>query len=218
LFSAIIESTDFIDFDVEVIVKNRDSGYFETLYIRERAIEILKKIRDYNVFCFSYKINDNYFVNIYKEVINCILNNLLLDEFIEMFLKLDGNSYLKSSFIDYLINQFININMLLKNKEGEGGSTMNKPMYIALKSAERVADSIEANKLKSYRQKLTSAIVFKDYDRVCQILLQLSNFSGVNFDFEYDIYEDFEENKEVAYTFINALKKEDKMGRDKTNE
>lgn len=208
LFSAIIESTDFIDFDVEVIVKNRDSDYFETLYIRERAIEILKKIRDYKVFCFSYKVNEKYYLNIYNEVINCILNNLLLDEYIEMFLKLDGNKY--------LTNQFININMLLKNKEG--GSTMNKSMYMALKSAERVADSIEANKLKSYRQKLTSAIVFKDYDRVCQILLQLSNFSGVNFDFAYDLYEDFEENKEVAYTFINALKKEDKMGGDKTNE
>ncbi len=210
LFSAIIESTDFIDFDVEVIVKNRDRDYFETLYIRERAIEIFKKIRDYNVFCFSYKVNENYFINIGNEVINCILNNLLLDKYIELFLKYDGYKY--------LINQFININMLIKNKEGEGGSTMNKSMYIALKAAERVADSIETNKLKSYRQKLTSAVVFKDYDRVCQILLQLSNFSGVNFNFAYDLYEDFEENKEVAYTFINALKKDDKMGGDKINE
>jgi CRISPR-associated protein Cst1 len=209
-FAGIIESTDFIDFDVEVIVKNRDSSYFETMYIRKRAIEILKKIRDYNVFCFSYKVSESYYINIGNGVISCILNNLLLDEYIEMFLKLEGNKY--------LTNQFININMLIKNKEGEGGGTMNKSMYIALKSAERVAGSIEANKLKSYRQKLTSAIVFKDYDRVCQILLQLSNFSGVNFDFAYDLYEDFEDNKEVAYTFINALKKEDKMGGNKTNE
>jgi len=218
LFAAIIESTDFIDFDVEVIIKNRDVEYFETLYIRKRAIEILKKIRDYNVFCFSYKVNENYYINIGNEVVNYILNNLLLDKYIEMFLKLDDNSYLKSSFIAYLINQFININMLIKNKKGKGGGTMNKSMYTALKSAEKVADSIEANKLKSYRQKLTSAIVFKDYDRACQILLQLSNFSGVSFEFVYDLYEDFEENKEVAYTFINALRKEQgKVEGDKIN-
>lgn len=199
LFTGIIESSDFIDFDVEVIVKNRDKAYFETLYIRKISIEILKKVRDYKVFCFSYKVNENYYINIYTEVINCILNNLLLDEYIEMFLKLDGYKY--------LISQFINLNMLIKGKKEKGGNTMNKSMYVALKSAERVADSIETNKLKSYRQKLTSAIVFKDYDRVCQILLQLSNYSGVGFDFAYDLFENFEENKDVIYTFINALEK-----------
>lgn len=212
LFTGIIESADFIDFDVEVIVKNRDTAYFETLYIRKRAIEILKQIKNYKAFCFSYKVNDNYYINIYKEVVNCILNNLLLDEYIEMFLKLDGYRY--------LISQFININMMIKNKQEKGGNTMNKSMYGALKCAEKVSTSIEPNKLKSYKQKLTSAVVFKDYDRVCQILLQLSNYSGVNFDFAYDLYENFEENKEIIYTFINALEKtkqENKEG-EKANE
>ena len=199
LFTSIIESSDFIDFDVEVIVKNRDKAYFETLYIRKISIEILKKVRDYKVFCFSYKVNENYYINIYTEVINCILNNLLLDEYIEMFLKLDGYKY--------LISQFINLNILIKDKKKKGGNTMNKSMYVALKSAEKVADSIETNKLKSYRQKLTNAIIFKDYDRVCQILLQLSNYSGIGFDFAYDLFENFEENKDVIYTFINALEK-----------
>jgi len=47
--------------------------------------------------------------------------------------------------------------------------------------------------------------VFKDYDRCCQILLQLSNYSGVTFDFVYNLFEDFDKNKDVIYTFINAL-------------
>lgn len=77
----------------------------------------------------------------------------------------------------------------------------------AYKNAKQVAEVLEINKLDSYKQKLTSSIIFKDYDRVCQILLQLSNYSGVEFGFVYDLFDDFEENKDLAYTFINALSK-----------
>lgn len=77
----------------------------------------------------------------------------------------------------------------------------------AFACAKQVANVIENNKIESYRQKLTSSIIFKDYDRVCQILLQLSNYSGVEFGFVYDLFDDFENNKDLAYTFINALSK-----------
>lgn len=63
------------------------------------------------------------------------------------------------------------------------------------------------NKIDTYKQKLTSAIIFKDYDRVYQILLQLSNYVDIEFGFVYDLYDDFEENKDLVYTFINALSK-----------
>ena len=66
------------------------------------------------------------------------------------------------------------------------------------------------NKVNSYKQKLISAITFKDYDRFCEILLQLSSYSGVVFYFAYDLFQDFEENKNIAYTFINALNKDNK--------
>ena len=95
---------------------------------------------------------------------------------------------------------------------------MNRLMKKAYACAKEVAESLPENKVKSYRQKLTSTIVFKDYDRCCQILLQLSNYasnySDVKFDFVYDLFEDFESNKDVAYTFINALtkKKEENQG------
>ena len=46
LFKGIIESSDFIEYDVEVIVKDRDKDYFETLYIRKQSIDILKKIHE----------------------------------------------------------------------------------------------------------------------------------------------------------------------------
>lgn len=85
---------------------------------------------------------------------------------------------------------------------------MTKNMKSAYASAKRVSEKLEENKLNSYKQKLISAVTFKNKDRFCEILLQLSSFSGVVFDFAYDLFEDFENNKNLAYTFINALNKD----------
>lgn len=198
LFRGIIETSDFIDRDVEIIFKDRDKGYFETLYIRKASIDIFKKIAkeniDYKSFCFSYKVAERYYINIQKQVTDSILNDLLLDNLIEIFLKEKGR--------DYLVSQLIKINVLIRRDE-----SMKDRLKGAYKNAKQVAEVLEINKLDSYKQKLTSSIIFKDYDRVCQILLQLSNYSGVEFGFVYDLFDDFEENKDLAYTFINALSK-----------
>jgi len=84
---------------------------------------------------------------------------------------------------------------------------MNYQTKQIIDCAKQVVIKIPENKISSYRQKLISSIIFKDYDRVCQILLQLSNYSAVEFNFVYDLFEDFEENKDVIYTFVNALNK-----------
>lgn len=138
-------------------------------------------------------------MNIQKKVMDCILNLIRTDELIELFLKKDS---------EYLVSQFIRINQLICG----GGEEMNKSMKVAYACAKEVVKKLPENKRESYRQKLTSAIVFKDYDRCCQILLQLSNYSEVTFDFAYSLFEDFEANKDVVYTFINALTKDKKNG------
>ena len=46
LMSAIIESAEFLDYDVEVIQKNIDKSYFETLFLRKDSINILKKMKN----------------------------------------------------------------------------------------------------------------------------------------------------------------------------
>ncbi|GEQ21837.1 type I CRISPR-associated protein Cas8a1/Csx8 [Clostridium butyricum] len=197
LFKGIIESSDFISRDVEVIFKDRDKGYFENLYLRKESIDIFKKLKDegidYKTFCFSQKITDKYYLNVQKEVTDSILNNILLDNLIELFLKKKR---------DFLVAQLIKINGLIR-----GDKDMKQKLKGAFACAKQVAKVIENNKIDSYRQKLTSSIIFKDYDRVCQILLQLSNYSGIEFGFVYDLFDDFEDNKDLAYTFINALSK-----------
>ncbi|MCA9749546.1 MAG: type I CRISPR-associated protein Cas8a1/Csx8, partial [Romboutsia sp.] len=158
LFKGIIESSDFIEYDVEVIVKDRDKDYFETLYIRKQSIDILKKINerkiDYNSLCFSYKINDNYYIDIYKKVMECILNNTLLDDVIDLLLKEKKNYY--------TVYQLININDLIRGEK----IMDDKIRKIIHACANEVRNKIPENKLESYRQKLTSSIIFKDYDRV----------------------------------------------------
>ena len=197
LFKGIIETSDFIDRDVEVILKNRDKDYFETLYLRKESIDIFKSFAkegiNYKNFCFSHKVTDKYYINVQKEVTESIINNVLLDNLIEFFLKQKR---------EFLVSQLIKVNGLIR-----GGKNMKDKLKRAFACAKQVSKVIEDNKIDSYKQKLTSSIIFKDYDRVCQILLQLSNYSGIEFGFVYDLYDDFEENKDLAYTFINALSK-----------
>lgn len=200
LFNSIIELDDFINSDIEIIVKSQDNEFFETLYIREKAIKNLKEIKNYyKVFYSRKKITDDYWINVYDEVINCILNELRTDSLIELFLK--GNER------HFLVSKLIDVNIIIE----DGGKVMRKRTMIACDAAKLVVESIPENKLSSYKQKLTSAIVFRDYERFCDILLQLSNYSKVTFDFAYDLFENFENNKDVAYSFVNALtKKENK--------
>mgnify|MGYP001005153385 CR=1 FL=1 len=193
LFRGIITSAEFINYDVEVIVKNRNTNYYESLFIRKKAIDILRSLGEIKSISISYKVNDNYYINIQKEVIDCILNELYVDDIIELLLKSNKN-------YSYVINKLININQKIK-----GVWIMTSGMKGAYACAKKVVKNIESNKIKSYRQKLISAIVAKDYDRVNDILLQLSSYSGISFNFAYDLFEDFESNKDLAYTFINAL-------------
>lgn len=201
-FNSIINTDEYINYDVEVITKDMGNDFFETLYIRDKAINNLKRIKEfYEVFITKKKIADGYWIDVYDEVINCILNNLRTDKLIEMFLKENER--------EYLVSKLISVNLIIEN----GGEEMETRTKSAYKTAKFVADNIPENKLNSYRQKLTSSLVFRDYDRYCDILIQLSNYVGKSFDFAFNLFEDFEGNKDVAYSFVNALsKKTEKKG------
>ncbi len=193
LFEDFKNSSNFIDFDVEVIVKERDNDYFQTIHIRKSAIKIFESINNYKALKFNYKVNDNFYIDFEKEITNSVLNNVKLDSLIELLFKAKRN-------YSYNIKTLITINTLI-----HGGVNMDKQMRLAYKSAKTVIEKIPENKVKSYRQKLISSVTFKDYGKFCEILLQLTAYSGVVFDFAYDLFEDFDKNKNVAYTFINAL-------------
>lgn len=202
-FKAIIEASDFIDFDVEVIHKNREDSFFETLFVRKQSIEILKKMgsNDYKCFCFVYKMGENYYLDIQKEVVDAILNMTNVTELIKILL-CDDNSNEGYNYCS-IINKLINVNVLISRRDD---------LMTSVEKAKKAAWAItkkfslkEENKLKSYKTKLSSALMFKDYTRFYDILINLGIYKDESFNFAYDLFENFEENKSVAYAFVNGL-------------
>lgn len=202
-FKAIIEAGDFIDFDVEVIHKNREDSFFETLFVRKQSIKILKKMgsRAYKYFCFMYKINEKYYLDIQKEVVDAILNLTNVTELIKILLR-DDNSSERYKYCS-IINNLINVNVLISGRD-ELMSSVEKAKKAAWAITKKFSLK-EENKLKSYKTKLSSALMFKDYRRFCDILMNLGNYKEESFNFAYDLFENFEENESVAYAFVNGL-------------
>ncbi len=203
LYQAIIDSTDFLHNDIEIITKKRDLEHFETLYIRGDKITILKDIKEIRPFMFSYKINGNYFINVLQAVMDSIVNGLNMNPLIDLFLKADMDRD-KTGNYSYVISRLIEINLRIK-----GDHEMNEHAKWAYMSAKEVTKVLrgrkQENKIISYKQKLITAMTARDFERVCDILLQLSTYADVEFNFAYDLFDDFEKNENIAYTFINAL-------------
>ena len=200
----LIEAKDFLQSDIEIIVKKPERAYFETLYLRKESLEILKNMKSYyKAFCFSIKISDDYWINILNEVFDAVVNFTLLDNLINKLLKDSregGNSY--------AISKLLKVNVEIK----KGDEKMKNTMKAALACAKQIVDKKDGNKprvsdtkLKSYCTKLINAIILDDYDQFQKILINLSNYAEVPCGFAYDLFEDFEGNKEIAYTFVNSL-------------
>nr|WP_305146583.1 type I CRISPR-associated protein Cas8a1/Csx8 [Anaerovorax odorimutans] len=205
LLKSMAQAQDFIDFDVEVISKSQDKGYFESLFVRREALKALGKTSDLSLLRFRRELAPEYWLDVQKEVVDCCINQVSLDSLIETLFKIkekEGTGYL-----NVVIGQLINLSL-------EWGEDMEKEkkktsIYVAkqcgIDTVKKLRSQGKENKLKSYRQKLTSAIVFHDYDRVNEILLQLSAYAELPYPFAYSLFEDGEGNKEIAFAFINAL-------------
>lgn len=200
----LIEAKDFLQSDIEIIVKKPERAYFETIYLRKESLEILKNMKSYyKAFCFSIKISDDYWINILNEVFDAVVNFTLLDNLINKLLKDSregGNSY--------VISKLLKVNVEIK----KGDEKMKNTMKAAFACAKQIVDKKDGNKprvsdtkLKSYCTKLINAIILDDYDQFQKILINLSNYAEVPCGFAYDLFEDFEGNKEIAYTFVNSL-------------
>lgn len=200
----LIEAKDFLQSDIEIIVKKPERAYFETLYLRKESLEILKNMKSYyKAFCFSIKISDDYWINILNEVFDAVVNFTLLDDLINKLSKdsrEEGNSY--------VISKLLKVNVEIK----KGDEKMKNTMKAAFACAKQIVDKKDGNKprvsdtkLKSYCTKLINAIILDDYDQFQKILINLSNYAEVPCGFAYDLFEDFEGNKEIAYTFVNSL-------------
>ena len=156
----------------------------------------------YKVFGFDKECQ----LDILNEVFNSVINFTLLDDTINELLKKS-----KDGKKSYVISKLLKINIEIK-KGAESMEEMKKSMKIAYACAKQIVHKRDGNKLrisetklKSYCTKLTNAIILDDYDQFQKILINLSNYAEVPLGFAYDLFEDFEKNKEIAYTFVNGL-------------
>ncbi|WP_022748674.1 type I CRISPR-associated protein Cas8a1/Csx8 [Lachnobacterium bovis] len=192
---AIKKVSDYLKYDVEILTKEIDKPY-ESLMLRRNAIDIFRSIDEKKCQKINRKIKrGEEYIDISEIVSESIIENIKLDNLIIQVMK---------DNVDFT-DQLIKINI----KIYEGEKNMEKNTYFASKTAGEVVKVFvqrnSKNKITSYRQKLISALNFKDYERFNTILLQLSSYSGVPFEFAYDLFDDFENNKNIAFTFVNAL-------------
>lgn len=192
---------NILKYDVEIIMKDREKVYYETLYLREYARDIINELTDKDIEILSKpcKVDKNSiytkdnWVAIANIVAKNIVNNNYIDGLIEFLLRSEDKGV--------LISILIKINRKLY-KEGKG---MKGKYAQIIRDAKEIKKVLSSNKLRNYEQKLISAITLRDYDRVKEIMLHLSSTSQKKITGLVDLFEDFEGNKNLAYTFINAL-------------
>lgn len=220
LFYSISEGSDFIDYDVEIIIKEQDVDYFTTLFIRKEAIDIFKRIKNLESFGniqkalkYNVKITDDYYIRIMDVVTDSILNLRVLDDLINRMLKM-GNGF--------LVSQLIRINRIIYEKifKKEG----NMKYFGGYKNVTDSANSVKAylirknsqKKIDSYRNKLLNSLIANDKDRFVEVMLQLSSYTETPFAFLHDLISRWDLDKNLAYDFVNQLNyfdlKTDKKG------
>ena len=222
------KKSDYIKYGIEIIYKNRDKEYFETWYLRNESIEVLKAVEDFSKLDIRIKITDKYYFNLLDEIFSAILNLSLLTNSImyllkdrENFIKPDTSKENLSKFFkyNYAIEQLIKVNQIIRN----GGKEMNWQLKNSIENcAEKVINYFEkektSNKLASYRQKLLSSVVAKNHKRTLDILTQLSVYSGVYFDFVFNYIENPTKNEDTIHYFILKLVPTVKSQKNKENE
>ncbi len=218
--------------DLEVISKNQDAGYFKTMYIQEPSLEILRSLGEYKEITSGMRrgekvrvidtipaalkeVKGTGYINLQNIMIKQIIDLVVLDATIEKFLNYFFNNEDQRG-LGRLINILTDVDvqiMLNRNvdKKEYEVRTMEKTIQQYMKMARASALEIKKklngreNKLSAYRARLMSAVMSHDYERVCEVLLHLSQYADVNLTFADALFEDFEGNKPVLYTFLRAL-------------
>lgn len=234
LFLSLLENNANTLNDLEIICntgtnfKDVSNNMFHTVLLRKRSVNILEEIKDfYHKFNYGYEISKDNWIRVDEVVTNAILNNLVLDDLITLFLKaLEGPLNEKSDTarkkasneikpsrmrLYWVIKYLIDTNLIIKYGNSQNiKERLRSPIFCA-KTVLRVMDS---KKVSVYRSKLTYAIATNDYDTFVRTAMQLSEHSKMRFDFLYELLREFEVNKDLAYSFIHTLSSDSKKDKE----
>lgn len=209
LLTVLKNAKNFIEYDVEIISKNRDNDHYETLFVRWEYLKFLQRLLDSNEnvvkhLDFRYQISQNYWLNLEGDVYERCLNGVILDDLILLMLRLSFKDNVIKSTLSNRLEALIYINASMK-KKGEIMSKIEQAKKLGFIVTQKFVSQKKENKVNSYRQKITGALVAHDYDRVKEVVLSLSSYVEIEFPFFYDFLENDEENKDIIFAFTSAL-------------
>lgn len=199
LFAVLRNVENYINYDVEIIVKSRDNEYYNSLYVR---LECLKKLKDLNDNSLNYtiKITNEYEISVECEVYDRCLNNVLLDDLIERMLV----HYFEKDVNKSIVKQ-ITENLITINASWKGNLEMKKIANDLGYKANKILLDKDKSKVSVFKRKLTSAFIAHDYNRVMDIMLKLSEYTEMDLSFFVNFFEEPEKNRELMYEFICKL-------------
>lgn len=215
LLAVLQQARDYINYNVEIIMKSRDNDYYSTLYVRADRLKQLRNLSDKSL-DFVHQISDNYWLNVEKEVYWRCLNNVFLDDVILRMLKIYFDKDVNKIVVKLCTDTLIDINEAWK-----GNEVMDEIMdarRCGKKVSKKLIEDNKKNKISSFKQKIVSALVAHDYDRVNEVILSLSSYVNMEFSFFYKLIENPEENKSIAFAFASALTEEVGFKNNKTEE
>lgn len=201
IFKQVREMSKYAVSDVEIIYAPFDSKRFESLYLRNKSVFVINKIK---IEC----------MDIAYAVFNQIINLESLDTLIE--------SCLKKGRRKETIEKLIDINICIEETRKEYSmndvtipeKNIDRKRYLAFQAKNCAVNIVKKlnyenrlNKVDTYRNKLINALYGRDCDRVCQILLQFASYTSTPMPFATELFYNFEDNKYLIHIFIAELDK-----------
>lgn len=199
LFAILRNVENYINYDVEIIVKSQDKEYYNSLYVRFDCLSKLKDLND-NSLNYTIKISNEYEISVECEVYDRCLNNVLLDDLIERMLV----HYFEKDVNKSIVRQ-ITENLITINASWKGNLMMKKNANDLGYKANKILLEKDKSKVSIFKRKLTSAFIAHDYDRVMDVMLKLSEYTEMDLSFFVNFFEEPEKNRELMYEFICKL-------------
>lgn len=209
------QAYNYINYNVEIIMKSRESDYYSTMYVRVDRLKQLRNLSDKSL-DYLYMIANNDWLDVEKEVYERCINNVFLDDIILQMLKIYFDKDVNKMVVKLRTDTLIDINEAWK-----GNKVMDEIMdarRCGKKVSKKLIEDNKKNKISSFKQKIVSALVAHDYDRVNEVILSLSSYVNMEFSFFYKLIENPEENKSIAFAFASALTEEVGFKNNKTEE
>ena len=199
------QAYNYINYNVEIIMKSRESDYYSTMYVRVDRLKQLRNLSDKSL-DYLYMIANNDWLDVEREVYERCINNVFLDDIILQMLKIYFDKDVNKMVVKLRTDTLIDINEAWK-----GNKVMDEIMnarHCGKKVSKKLIEDNKKNKISSFKQKIVSALVAHDYDRVNEVILSLSSYVNMEFSFFYKLIENPEENKSIAFAFASALTEE----------